>query len=112
MKGIIAVIVFSVALFAAFAPVSSQSIECTICEYVCQYAEQYISSNSTESEVEQLLDDACNDLGPVSTECTALVNQYLSEIVQYLITNQPPNVICSEINLCSSNTTDVIKGQK
>eukprot|EP01092_Planopodium_desertum_P012668 TRINITY_DN599_c0_g1_i2.p1 TRINITY_DN599_c0_g1~~TRINITY_DN599_c0_g1_i2.p1 ORF type:complete len:101 (+),score=20.04 TRINITY_DN599_c0_g1_i2:75-377(+) len=100
MRGVLAIAIFCVALFATVNTVGAQSVECTICEYITQYAEQYISSSSTEAEVEALLDEACNLLGPLSSECSALVNTYLPELVQLLIQDEPPQVICEQVNLC------------
>jgi hypothetical protein len=75
-----------------------------VCKLVIAYAEEFLSSNSTESEIEQFLDKVCNTSFIVrlgfSAECTDLVNVYLPELVQILVNKETPTVACTQVLLC------------
>merc|ERR1711974_554706 len=84
----------------------SATVECTICEFVCEYAEKFATSNSTEAEVEKLLDDGCNDLGlwvlPVplwstpifltSSLILLLINLHKPSVMKSLFARTPPEL--------------------
>jgi len=93
----------------AAAPVSMKSsnntVPCELCEMLVYYTEKYIASNHTEGEVIDDLTKLCDDL-PVSswaTDCSNMVVEYGSTIVAYIVNEEPPQVICTEIRLCSSS---------
>ena len=78
----------------------SNGLECTFCKVVIGEAEKYLSNKSTEAEIEQVLDNVCNDLGPLKGECNNLVKTYLPVLVQYIQQGFGASKVCSLIHLC------------
>jgi saposin len=84
-------------------PVKAKSSStCSLCELVVSYAEQYIASAPTEAEIAAKLGVVCAQLPSefYTQECNRLVAAYLPQVVQWLETNQNPQVVCSELTLC------------
>ncbi|KAJ5071081.1 hypothetical protein M0811_10565 [Anaeramoeba ignava] len=80
-----------------------KGIECTVCEWIMEQVEAFISENTTEQEIEQFLENVCNMLpSPINTICDGLIEQYIPVIVQLLVNDFPPDQICTEIGLCTS----------
>merc|ERR1711909_101104 len=60
-----------------------------------------IQDKTNEAEIEQALDVLCYGLStPVHKECIKLVSQYTEELVDMIVKDYPPNVICAELGLC------------
>lgn len=84
---------------------SNNSIPCELCEMLVYYTEKFIASNKTEGEVIDELNKICSAL-PISswaTDCSNMVTEYGSTIVAYIVNEEPPQVVCTEIRLCSSS---------
>lgn len=82
---------------------------CGICEYVVQVSETLLENNKTITEIEHYLDMACGFLPEsVQQNCVNIVNNYFPEIVEYLEKDLTPQMVCSELGLCSSNMEDEI----
>lgn len=79
---------------------------CTICEFVVQAAEGYIQSNSTLKEIETLLDSVCSVLpGGFQDQCSDFIDNYLELAVQWILSNENPDVFCTQVGLCSSSNS-------
>lgn len=88
---------------------SVKGTECDLCEYFVGVAEQKLSSNATETEVEHYLDVVCDDVfGSYAKMCETLVAQYYPELVQYLMNKENPTVVCDELGFCTSENSEVI----
>jgi len=80
-----------------------QQSPCAVCEIVVQVAENYLEQNKTVAEIEQKLDQVCNDLpSPYNGECTLIVEAYLPQIIEWLQNDEPPATLCAQLSLCSS----------
>jgi len=74
---------------------------CTLCEVVVTSLDSSIQDKTNEAEIEQALDVLCYGLStPVHKECIKLVSQYTEELVDMIVKEYPPNVICAELGLC------------
>jgi saposin len=79
------------------------SIECMLCQYIISAAEEYVGSNSTEQEVEEILDKICADLPTdYQTMCKDFVTTYGPEVIDDILNEEPPLKVCTQIDLCSS----------
>jgi saposin len=76
---------------------------CSICEYVVAAAETIITNNSTETEIEKYLDDACDILGKYSSLCTGFIDTYLPVIFDDLVNGESPATVCAALKLCTSS---------
>jgi len=79
------------------------AIECSLCQAAVGYAEAYVTSNTTEQELENLLDKACV-IFPNSTQqlCDGIVNTLVTDGFQLIINDEAPSVVCTQVGLCSS----------
>ena len=61
------------------------NVECQLCSYLVNIAEQYLSNNKTMEEIEAELHKVCANL-PASfgKTCNALVDEYVPYIIYYL----------------------------
>jgi len=96
---------------------------CTLCEYAMTALDQALEDSRNIYTIEKEMEVLCQSLtAPVHKECVKMVDKYTSEIINMLIDDYPPQMICSELALCvnseiSSNdvyavdfTEDVIIG--
>ncbi|KAL5469522.1 hypothetical protein EMCRGX_G030785 [Ephydatia muelleri] len=81
------------------------ALECTICEAIVKIADSYVENNATEQEALAALENLCNDLGPIASLCTGLVDTYFPAIWALLIKETDPATVCTEIGLCSALKT-------
>ncbi|EGC32070.1 hypothetical protein DICPUDRAFT_155998 [Dictyostelium purpureum] len=80
-------------------------VECPLCTYVASYAEQLIASNKTEEEIVGFLQNECGKLmKKFSTECSAMVADYIPDIITMINNNFTPAQICQKIGLCPAPT--------
>ena len=59
---------------------------------------RYITDPHNEEEVKHALDRVCYELSnPVKNECVRLVNSYLDDLVQMIVSEYTPEEICVAI---------------
>jgi len=76
---------------------------CGFCTLLIAAAENFITENTTESEVEQFLDSLCMRFGgPYGTECADLMNMELPNVFEYIMNDESPQAVCTQIGMCSS----------
>merc|ERR1712179_782649 len=74
---------------------------CSLCEIVVSNLDQQLEDKTNEEEIKQTLDVLCSHLStPVHKECVKLVSQYTEELIDMIVKDYPPNVICAELGLC------------
>merc|ERR1711996_66035 len=110
-------LVASFLIAAAFAaPQSSKSmavkaqwvrdIKCTVCTTAITKFDEWLTSDSTEHEIIEFVEQACSAVGEVipNTEaaCKALVESQLPSIIEGLVNdNLSPNAVCADmLGLC------------
>ncbi|XP_065912710.1 uncharacterized protein [Dysidea avara] len=88
---------------APLEPTKLASLQCDICEEVVKIVDQYAEENKTEAEVKQAIEQFCDALpAPLNSVCSQLVDQYFDEIWELIINDESPQVICTDLGLCSS----------
>jgi len=97
------------AVITPAAPVAggNDTIPCELCEMLVDYTEKAIAANKTEGEIIDDLNKVCTDI-PVkswATDCTNMVVEYGDAIIAYLVNEEPPEVVCTELHLCSSSSS-------
>jgi len=76
---------------------------CAFCEFVLETVEGFVINNSTEQDIVSWLGSACSLLpSPYDALCTQEVNQYGPEIINYIISKENPEVVCTQLHLCTS----------
>lgn len=81
---------------------------CDDCKKFFNDIKQMITSNKTESEVEQMIDQAiCSQLGSFENECKNLVHDYLPELLEMIAAYYDPNLICQALGVCAAKSSEV-----
>jgi saposin len=92
--------------------VASAQQYCSPCEGLIGMIESYITENTTEAQILQALENVCNLIpGSIGQECAQLVAQNGPEIIQDIINQEPPNVVCTQLGLCTSKKEKVVSSQ-
>jgi saposin len=79
-----------------------KSVPCNLCQYLVNYLDVIIQSNSTEVKFEEALDKACKILPGTKTqsECKVLVHLYGADLIKFLIEFGNPKTVCQELGIC------------
>eukprot|EP00033_Pygsuia_biforma_P000454 GCRY01000540.1.p1 GENE.GCRY01000540.1~~GCRY01000540.1.p1 ORF type:complete len:900 (+),score=186.89 GCRY01000540.1:115-2814(+) len=78
---------------------------CFICKLILDYAEKYLSKNSTEVEVEHFLESLCKHLPIPEQQCDDYIEGYTAIVIHYLETEESPEVVCKQFGYCKSSST-------
>lgn len=58
-----------------------------------------------QAEIEQALDQVCDRLpGQLKDQCTDFVNQYAPAVLELLLQEMDPTVVCDKLGLCTPLT--------
>ena len=79
-----------------------KSLPCNLCQYLVNYLDAVIQSNTTETQFEEYLDKACKILPEkkFQAECQNLVNLYSTDMVKFLVEHADPKTVCQAIGIC------------
>ena len=79
-----------------------KSLPCNLCQYIVNYAETILQSNTTEVKFEQALEKACKVLPgeKLQAECKSLVHLYAPDLMKYIAEYGDPKAVCQAIGLC------------
>ncbi|XP_064595110.1 uncharacterized protein LOC135461774 [Liolophura sinensis] len=78
------------------------SLGCEICEFLIDTADQYLQNNKSEAAINATLYKLCNDLpSTFQPLCIAYVPQIVAALAQGL----DPQKVCTEVKLCTGNST-------
>lgn len=91
--------------FAGLRALKASPLECTVCTFVVQEAEQLLLNNYTLTQIEGVLSEGCSRLGALSQACEAVVQQYLPAILEFLESQVQPGAVCQKLGLCASVTS-------
>lgn len=81
---------------------SLKSIPCNLCQYLVNYLDAIIQSNSTETDFEKALEKACKILPDTKlvSECDAIVDRYSTDLIKFLVEFGDPKKVCQELGIC------------
>jgi len=84
----------------------NNSVECSLCLYVAQLANQMLKNNKTEEQIIAELDLVCN-LFPsnIKDQCVAFINEYAPYVIQLVAEELDPQMTCISLNLCDKPNT-------
>merc|ERR1712066_724579 len=72
--------------------------------------DKYITDPHNEEEVKTALDRVCYELSnPVKDECVRLVNSYLNELIEMIVSEYTPEEICLAIRMCGPKDETISK---
>jgi len=98
-------VAFIVALFLALPQkTAAQGFECSMCEFVVNYIEEYIKENKTEAQIVQLLIQLCVYApGSLKQQCITFITNETPALIQYIINTESPQTACTQLGICSSD---------
>uniref|UniRef100_S4P7C1 Pulmonary surfactant-associated protein B n=3 Tax=Pararge aegeria TaxID=116150 RepID=S4P7C1_9NEOP len=74
---------------------------CSFCQYFLHYLQVELSSDSTESAIEKVVEEACTVLPKeLEGECRQFVDQYGPAVIALLVQEFDPSSVCPDIGLC------------
>lgn len=78
--------------------------ECIMCEQVTKMLVKKLKDNRTRVAIIKELDQVCDRIMPKERqpECESLVNQYTEEMINLLLAETNPKVICKMLGVCTS----------
>ncbi|EAL67631.1 hypothetical protein DDB_G0279713 [Dictyostelium discoideum AX4] len=77
--------------------------ECEICQVFVSKLESYISTNKSQEEIMEELDNACDYMKSFEQQCKQMVQDYVPELIEIMSTTEDPNKVCSQISLCPND---------
>jgi len=92
-------------------PLSNEIIdECDLCEYFFHELELVLGDKKTEEEIIKGLDYLCTKTSKFESVCTDIVENFLSEVIDFVIKEFTPEMICNKIGFCNNKLSFVAKG--
>jgi len=83
---------------------------CVLCEYVVSTLDKMVTDKTNEKEIEDALDVMCSYMpGSVRKQCAAFVDTYTAMIIDMLTKDVSPQMICSNLGLCTSEFAQVLE---
>lgn len=83
--------------------------ECETCVLIATQVKVILSNKETAKEVIEEIENMCSRLGPLQSQCKALIDQYAPLAITYLKQLlQDPKQLCKELSLCSTKEKSVI----
>ncbi|KAK5580165.1 hypothetical protein RB653_000178 [Dictyostelium firmibasis] len=99
-------IVLILALFAVSSVNAGSNLECEFCEFAVGYAEKYIASNATETEVIDKIEKLCNFVpSELEATCDSLTSVYGKQFINTILNRESPSAFCAQIKICNTTTT-------
>ncbi|CAF0986520.1 unnamed protein product [Didymodactylos carnosus] len=84
-------------------PLASANSTCVMCEFVIHVLQEFISENSSESEVEKWLEYVCQIMpSTIRSECRSFIESYGPAVVSVLVRDFDPATVCKKIKVCVS----------
>lgn len=85
------------------------SPQCILCEFVMKEIDDLLSKNATEQEIIAALEKVCSIMpSKVRASCDAFVEEYGKAIIDMLVQELDPSVICTTLGLCPSSKSVVL----
>ncbi|XP_022699010.1 uncharacterized protein LOC111266096 isoform X4 [Varroa jacobsoni] len=80
---------------------------CALCKKMVKQARHQLLTNETQSEIRQVVDGSCDiflPVTPLNTLCKKLMNLFVDELNDVLVSRMNPTQVCSICGLCWAST--------
>jgi len=87
----------------AFVEVPKDSTLCPMCNIFVGMAEQFLNSNHTIDQIEQILHNfPCQFIfdGEMEKQCEKFIDSYVPQLIEWIVKNESPVIFCTQIGLC------------
>ena len=79
---------------------------CVLCKYVISTLDGMLEDKTNEKEIEEALESLCSFLpSSLRKQCDTFVETYTNLIIDLLTKDVSPEMVCSNLGLCSGRTT-------
>ncbi|EFA75967.1 saposin A [Heterostelium album PN500] len=79
------------------------NMDCEICTFLVGYAERYVESNKSISDIETSLNAVCDIFGDKEkATCQVMVDSYTPLIVNMILNKESASTICNQMKACTS----------
>ena len=79
---------------------------CVLCKYVISTLDGMLEDKTNEKEIEEALESLCSFLpSSMRKQCDTFVETYTNLIIDLLTKDVSPEMVCSNLGLCSGRTT-------
>jgi len=82
-------------------------IDCLLCTTIIQFAESELNSSSTQTDVENFLENVVCSFFPSSYQfyCETFIYLNYPSLLQYILTQETPAVACIRMGACTNSTS-------
>jgi len=86
---------------------------CEICKEMVQEARDQLASNETQEELKEVFEGSCNlmPIKLVRLECNKLVDDFVPELTEMLLSQMNPTMVCSVAGLCNNARNDLVQSE-
>jgi len=91
-----------IAPIKASTPSKGLGDECSDCQLLVTFVENWSLNNATADQIEQYLDTLCPFLPDYTQQCEQIVNSYIPQILAYLEADENPTTICTQLGACTA----------
>ncbi|VDD76031.1 unnamed protein product [Mesocestoides corti] len=81
--------------------------KCSICEVIVNTIYENLEANATKEKIIEELETVCSYLPYVKDQCINLVDEYASQVIDYLVDGVPPKEVCKKLGFCQQKVEDL-----
>jgi len=81
---------------------------CAVCEGIIAIGEHYAKNNKTVHEIEKELKKLCSYTGNYQMVCEGLVDTYVADIENYILSKATPAQVCETLHACTKPSFDAL----
>jgi len=88
-------------LEVSYAEKYNETMYCSICEFLINQGEEYITKNTSETDAFQFLEHLCHKL-PKSKhqDCDQFVEENYEKLIDFIVEKESAQLICSQLHFC------------
>ncbi|KAB0800131.1 hypothetical protein PPYR_08011 [Photinus pyralis] len=80
--------------------VSGDELPCELCKQLVHHLQDVLVANTTENEFRMVLKGICKQTHSFKDECLSLVDQYFTEIYNFIANELDAGLVCSVVRIC------------
>tara|TARA_B100000902_G_C27315187_1_gene920837 strand:+ start:2141 stop:3412 length:1272 start_codon:yes stop_codon:yes gene_type:complete len=99
-------------ILAFTATISASDLKCNVCQIAVGRIEDKLTSNFTETHVEEVLDNVCSKFpNKFTPECNSFVDQYTPQLISTIMTKLSPEHVCTKVHICDTTEDEIISNR-
>ena len=86
----------------SFLKEEDDDLPCRLCEQLVNHLRDLLVANTTKAEFKQVLEGLCKQTKSFARECAGIVDEYYTEIYEFITKNLNSAHICRMAGICPS----------